>query len=83
MSGRDVGAAAHQKQAQKSQNQKVTLVHTSHLLLKGLWLKGSSFYSLTTSPPFVPFRVSFDPEDLRIEGNLLRVNPLSISWRGG
>jgi len=27
-----------------------------------------------TSPP-VPFRVSFDPEDLRIEGNPFRVNP--------
>jgi len=25
--------------------------------------------------PLVPFRVSFDPEDLRIEGNPFRVNP--------
>ena len=29
----------------------------------------------STSPPLVPFRVSFDPEDLRIEGNPFRVNP--------
>jgi hypothetical protein len=27
--------------------------------------------------PCFPFRVSFDPEDLRIEGNPFRVNPLS------
>jgi hypothetical protein len=32
MSRGDIGAAAHQKQAQKSQNQEVTLVHTFHLL---------------------------------------------------
>jgi hypothetical protein len=25
--------------------------------------------------PYFPFRVSFDPEDLRIEGNPFRVNP--------
>jgi len=29
----------------------------------------------------VPFRVSFDPEDLRIEGNPFRVNPHPESER--
>jgi len=32
---------------------------------------------LLTRTPCIPFRVSFDPEDLRIEGNPFRVNPLS------
>jgi hypothetical protein len=39
MSRGDIGAAAHQKQAQKSQNQKVALVHAFTPPLKGLLVK--------------------------------------------
>ncbi len=41
---------------------------------------GSPTYYLS---PCFPFRVSFDPEDLRIEGNPFRVNPSPQCGEGG